>query len=386
MRLAKTRTVAVKIAAASEGTRKYVLSGKALLHRAQFSLCNRHKRSIPMKYRLKKLADQVIVITGATSGIGLTTARRAAQRGAKLVLAARNEDALKQLVVELGKRGCEATYAVADVGVESDVRRIAQIAMDRFGGFDTWVNNAGISIFGRNEDVSLKDQRRLFETNFWGVVHGSLVAVEHLKQRGGGAIINLGSEVSDRAIPLQGMYSASKHAVKGFTDSLRLELEAEGIPVSVTLIKPAAVDTMFLEHAKNYMEVEPKLPSPIYAPEVAADAILHAAENSTRDLFVGGAAKLVSSGAHYAPRILDQLMQRLMFRQQKTDIPARDRSHNSLYVPGSDLQERQGYPGHVFESSVYTKASMHPKTVMALMLGAGLALIALWRYRQSPAR
>jgi short-subunit dehydrogenase len=339
-----------------------------------------------MKFRLKKLPDQVVVITGATSGIGLTTARRAAQRGAKLVLAARNEDALKQLVFELGKRGCEATYAVADVGVEEDVRKIAQTAIDRFGGFDTWVNNAGISIFGRNEDVSLKDQRRLFQTNFWGVVHGSLVAVEHLKQRGGGAIINLGSEVSDRAIPLQGMYSASKHAVKGFTDSLRLELEAENVPVSVTLIKPAAIDTMFIEHAKNYMEVEPRLPPPIYAPEVAADAILYAAENSKRDIFVGGAARLVSSGAHYAPRLLDGYMKRLLFRQQKLGIPARDRSKHSLYAPGSDLQERQGYPGHVFESSIYTSAAMHPKTALALLLGAGLALIAVWRYRQSPAR
>jgi short-subunit dehydrogenase len=339
-----------------------------------------------MKIRLKKLPEQVIVITGATSGIGLTTARRAAQRGAKLVLAARNEDALKQLVQELAKQGREAAYAVADVGVEEDVRNVAQIAIDRFGGFDTWVNNAGISIFGRNEDVSLKDQRRLFDTNFWGVVHGSLVALEHLKQRGGGAIINLGSEVSDRAIPLQGMYSASKHAVKGFTDSLRLELEAENVPVSVTLIKPAAVDTMFIEHAKNYMDVEPRLPPPIYAPEVAADAILHAAENIKRDIFIGAAAKLVSSGAHHAPRLLDQYMKRFMFGQQESDVPTRDRSQHSLYVSGSDLQERQGYPGHVFESSMYTTASMHPKTALALLAGAGLALIALWRYRQSPAR
>jgi short-subunit dehydrogenase len=355
------------------------------LRRACFSLQLPLERSFLMKTRLKKLSDQVIVITGATSGIGLTTARRAARHGARLVLAARNEDALKQLTFELAKKGCEATYAVADVGIEEDVRRIAQAAVERFGGFDTWVNNAGISIFGRNEDVSLDDQRRLFQTNFWGVVYGSLIAVEHLKRRGGGAIINLGSEVSDRAVPLQGMYSASKHAVKGFTDSLRVELEAEGVPIAVTLIKPAAMDTMFVEHAKNYLEVEPKLPPPIYAPEVAADAILYAAENFKRDIFAGGAAKLVSSGAQLAPRILDGYMKRFMFKQQKSDMPAHDRSQHSLYGPRSDLQERQGYPGHVFESSLYTNAVIHPKTALALLLGAGLALIALWRYRQSPA-
>jgi short-subunit dehydrogenase len=337
-----------------------------------------------MKLRLKRISEQVIVITGATSGIGLTTARKAAQRGARLVLVARNEDALKQLTFELSKQGCEVIHVVADVGIEEDVRRVARTAIERFGGFDTWVNNAGISIFGRNEDVSMEDQRRLFQTNFWGVVYGSLVAVEHLKKRGG-ALINLGSEVSDRAAPLQGMYSASKHAVKGFTDSLRLELEAEGAPIAVTLIKPAAVDTMFIEHAKNYLEVEPRLPPPIYAPDIAADAILYAAEHFKRDIFVGGAAKLLSSAAHYAPRALDGYMKRFLIRQQKSGMPARDRSQHSLHQPGPDLQERQGYySGHVFESSLYTKAAIHPKTVRALMFGIGIALLAWWRLRPSP--
>lgn len=333
-----------------------------------------------MKPRLRKISDQVIVITGATSGIGLTTARRAAQRGARLVLVARNEDALKQLTFELSKRGCEVIHVVADVGIEEDVRKVAQAAVERFGGFDTWVNNAGISIFGRLEDISLEDQRKLFQTNFWGVVHGSLVAAEHLRKRGG-AIINLGSEVSDRAVPLQGIYSASKHAVKGFTDSLRVELDAEDAPVAVTLIKPATVDTMFVEHAKNYLETEPRLPQPRYAPEIVADAILHAAENVKRDIYVGGTARLAASVAHYAPRVIDSYMKRFLIQQQKSGMPARDRYQNSLYEPGSDLQERHGFSGHVFESSLYTKAAMHPKTVMALL--AGMALAAWWALRPS---
>jgi short-subunit dehydrogenase len=352
---------------------------QADLSRAWISLRPFPERSVQMKYRLKKLSEQVMVITGATSGIGLTTARRAAHRGAKLVLAARNEDALKQLNFELSKKGNEVIHVVADVGIEEDVRRIAQAAIDRFGGFDTWVNNAGVSIFGRTEDISLEDQRRLFQTNFWGTVHGSLVAVENLKKNGG-AIINVGSEVSDRAVPLQGMYSASKHAVKGFTDSLRLELEEEGAPVAVTLIKPAAIDTMFVEHAKNYMEVEPKLPPPIYAPEVAADAILYAAENFKRDIFVGGAARFVSASAYHAPRVMDSLMKRFGFSQQKTNRPPRDKNQHSLYSPGTDLQERQGYEGHVFESSLYTQAAIHPKTMMTL-LAAGLAFAAWWNLR-----
>ncbi|HYD62619.1 MAG TPA: SDR family oxidoreductase [Noviherbaspirillum sp.] len=341
-----------------------------------------------MKFQLKKISEQVIVITGATSGIGLTTARKAAERGAKLVLVARNEDALRQLTFELAKRGCEAIHVVADVGIEEDVRKVAQAAIDRFGDFDTWVNNAGVSIFGRYEDISMEDQRRLFLTNFWGVVHGSLIAAKHLKERGG-TIVNLGSEVSDHALPLQGMYAASKHAVKGFTDSLRMELEAEGAPVAVTLIKPAAVDTMFVEHAKNYMDVEPRLPPPIYAPDVAADAILHAAEHFKRDIFVGGTAKMASSTAHYVPRAMDSYARRFLFRLQRSGMAAKDRSLNSLHHPGTDLQERQGMAGPVFESSLYTRVTMHPRITTAFFVGiagVGFALAAWWRRRAQPPR
>lgn len=336
-----------------------------------------------MKYLLKKIADQVIVITGATSGIGLTTARKAASSGARLVLVARNEDALKQLHFELSRRGSESVYVVADVGIEEDVRKVAATAIARFGGFDTWINNAGISIFGRMQDVSMEDQRRLFQTNYWGVVHGSLVAAEHLKKHGG-AIINIGSELSDHAMPLQGAYTASKHAVKGFTDALRLELEAEEAPVAVTLVKPAALDTMFREHAKNYLDVEPRLPPPLYAPDVAAGAILHAAGNATRDIFVGGVAKLAACTAYHAPRALDGYMRRVALRQLRSGIPARDRDQNSLYLPGDDLKERQGYEGRVLESSLYTAAATHQRSFAAVLLGAGLAAAAWWRLRPAP--
>lgn len=208
-----------------------------------------------MKGRLKKLIEQVVVITGASSGIGLTTARLAAARGARLVLAARNGDALNGLADEIRRGGGEAIAVVADVGSEDDVRGIARAAVGRFGGFDTWVNNAGSSIYGQMIDIATEDHRRLFETNFWGVVYGSLEAARHFRGKDGrhaGALINVGSVLSDRAIPIQGMYSTSKHAVKGFTDALRMELEAEGVPVSVTLIKPSSIDTPFPQHARNY--------------------------------------------------------------------------------------------------------------------------------------
>jgi len=204
-----------------------------------------------MNVQLKKLNRQVMVITGASSGIGLVTARMAAQHRARLVLAARSEGALRQLVEEIKAQGGEAIHVVADVGREQDVRRIAEAAIERFGSFDTWVNNAGVSIYGRVLEVSMEDHRQLFETNYWGLVHGSRVACENLKHRGG-ALINVGSSLSDRAIPLQGTYCASKHAVKGYTDALRMELEEEGAPISVTLIKPSAIDTPYNSSFTNW--------------------------------------------------------------------------------------------------------------------------------------
>src|SRR5688572_16759990 len=202
--------------------------------------------------KLKKLREQTIVITGASSGIGLATARMAAARGARVLLTSRNEHDLRRLTQEICARGGRAAFAVADVGDPEAVEDVARAALREFGGIDTWVNNAGVSIYGELTEVPLADKRRLFETNFWGVVHGCRTAVKHLRQRGG-AIVNIGSIVSDRAIPLQGIYSASKHAVLGYTDALRMELEHGRVPIAVSLVKPSAIDTPYLDHARNYM-------------------------------------------------------------------------------------------------------------------------------------
>ena len=200
--------------------------------------------------KLKALDRQGVVITGATSGIGLSTARAAAARGATLMLAARNEEALKSVCDDLAGKGAKTAYVVADVGVEADVRAIAAAAIARFGGFDTWVNDAGVSIFGEITQTPIEDQRRLFETNYWGVVYGSLIAVEHFRERpGGGALINLGSVLGDLAIPLQGAYSASKHAIEGLSEGLRREMMLFGI--DVIIVAPGAVKTPIWSKAEE---------------------------------------------------------------------------------------------------------------------------------------
>jgi NAD(P)-dependent dehydrogenase (short-subunit alcohol dehydrogenase family) len=331
-----------------------------------------------MSVRLRKLSDQVIVVTGASSGIGLVTARLAAKRGARVVLNARNEEALRGVTDQINAGGGEAIYVVGDVGKFEDVQRIAEEAVRRFGGFDTWVNNAGVSIYGPVLDQSLEDQRRLFETNYWGSVHGSIVACAHLKQRGG-ALINVGSVLSDVAIPIQGTYCATKHAIKGYTDALRLELEEEGAPISVTLIKPSAIDTPYTRHANNLMPVEPQNPPPVYAPDLVAEAILHCAEHPERDLYVGGGGKVLAEAGHVAPRLTDKMMETVFFQMQKSDQPKPAMRPDSLHAPIEDGEERGGYPGHVAESSVYTKASKHPLITGSVIAGLGLAALAAWR-------
>ena len=333
--------------------------------------------------RLKPLHHQVMVITGASSGIGLVTAKMAARRGARVVLTARNQDALRELHRQIEGHqsdGGSAAFVAGDVGDEPALLRVADEAIRRFGRIDTWENCAGVSIYGRLIDVSLEDQRRLFETNFWGVVNGSRIAVEHLRASGG-ALINIGSTLSDRAIPLQGIYSASKHAVKAYTEALRMEVEHDKLPISVTLIKPYSIDTPYIEHAKNYLANQPKSPPPVYAPEVVAKTILYCAEHSVRDVFAGGSGKVTSLLGRLAPRLTDKVMES-MFEIQQSDRPEQDRT-NSLYSPTEGLKERGGRSSSVFESSAYTQTSLHPLVTGAVVAVAGLTIASLLRGKSS---
>jgi len=300
----------------------------------------------------------------------------AAEEGAQLLLIARNEEALRQLAEEINNRGGRAIYRAADVADENALREAAQMAIKEFGRIDTWVNDAGTAIYGRFNDVPEQDARRLFDTNFWGVVNGSRVAVECLQDRGG-ALINLGSEVSDTPVPLLGIYAASKHAVKGFTDTLRMELESDNKPISVTLIKPTATHTPFPENAKNFMPFEPKLPAPVYSPDLVAEAILFCSENPVRDFFVGDMAVVNSTMGRYMPRLHDKLMERTAESMQNSGEPSVINRRDGLHQTNSRLSERGSMDRFVMETSLYQQAKIHPMLAKALFLGGGMALATM---------
>jgi short-subunit dehydrogenase len=308
-----------------------------------------------MALKLKRIRDQVIVITGASSGIGLTTAEMASEAGARVVLNSRNETELRNACERINARGGRAVYVVGDVADPDAMEMVANRAISEFRGLDTWVNNAGIGMYGRLTQMSMADKRRLFDVNFWGVVNGCRAAVRHLRQSGG-AIINIGSVTSDRAIPLLGMYSAAKHAVKGYTDALRMELEEAGAPIAVTLVKPASINTPFTEHARNYMEEEPEYAGAVYPPEEVARAILRCAEQPMRDVIVGGGGKLMSVMGAVAPRVTDAVMQRTLFKGQRKNEPRH--GGDSLHQPQEDGRRHGRTEHRVMRRSTYTRAAI----------------------------
>jgi short-subunit dehydrogenase len=328
-----------------------------------------------MRVQLKPVGEQVLVITGGSSGIGLVTALRAAARGARLVIAARNEEDLEEAAARIRAQGAaRVVTCVADVSRPEDVERIAETAGREFGGFDTWVNNAGVALYGALLDTPVEDMRRLFEVDFWGALYGMRTAVPQLQRGGGGALINVASVAAERALPLLGAYSAAKHALKAVTDALRVELEAAGAPISVSLVEPASIDTPLFGKSRSYMGAEAAPMPPVYAPELVADAILRCAEHPTREVIVGGAGRAIRLVETLWPRLLDLYFRRAAFRQQRGPLPAG--APDNLYAPApSDGGQRgRSVSGRVRRTSLYTWSALHPVPALAALGGVGLGV------------
>ena len=261
------------------------------------------------------------------------------------------------------------------------MERFASFAIERFGGFDSWVNNAGVGVISTAEDLATRDHRRIFDVNYFGLVYGSLAAVRHFRESGKpGALINLGSALSELPLMYSVAYSASKHAIKGFTDGLRIELMEERLPISVTLIKPSGVDSRFFDHAKSSREGMGKAPGPNYAPEVVAGAILHAAENPKREVAVGSTAALGMPFGQSAPGTVERLEAGLA-APLLVDA-AHEPEGDGLYEPVEEGHVRSRY-GRGRGWSLTTTAQTNPSLVMgaSVLLGAVLAL-GFERYRR----
>lgn len=238
----------------------------------------------------RTIADQAVVITGASSGIGRCTALHMADAGARVVLTARRADALAELVREIETRGGEALAVAGDVTREEDLRAVADAAMRRYGRIDTWVNNAGVYLQGRVQDVTLDEYRRVLDVNFVGLVNGTQRALEVMLPRGEGVIVQVSSVAAKRGVPYTSPYSASKAAIEGFTSAVRSELWGSGVRLSV--LYPPTVDTPIYDQARGKLGVVPKPAPPVADPVEAARAIVHLAETGDRHRFFGWAGPL----------------------------------------------------------------------------------------------
>src|SRR4051794_13304671 len=339
----------------------------------------------------RPIADQVVVITGASSGIGRQTALTFAQQGAAVVLAARTELALRELEDQIRRTwGGRALVVVTDVAEFDQVKRLADETVKQFGRIDTWINNASVSEYGTFDQVTLDEFRRIIDVNLMGMVHGAKAALPiMMRQPSKSTLINVGSVLSERAAPLQAAYVASKHAIKGFTDTIRMELEHSGAPVDVTLMMPSSINTPIFDHARSKMGVKPAPLPPVYEPSIVADAILYAATHErVRELFVGGAGKMLSALHKISPKLADWYMESggRAFKQQQSAQPFDPRDEALFHPPqrNGHGSVRGRFGENAKQSSIYTSyIDPYPAvkgTLLTLAIaGAAAGMFALGR-------
>ncbi len=331
------------------------------------------------RVRLQPLAEQVFVLMGASSGIGRAAARRFAERGARVVVSARSGPALDSLVEEVRAAGGQAVAVVADVTDPAQVAAVAERAVQEYGRLDTWVHLAAVALFAPFERTTPEEFDRVLRVNLLGQAHGAWAALPHLRERGG-AFVSVTSMGARRSVPLQSAYCAAKHGVDGFLETLRMEVRKERLPISVTQVLPATVNTPLFDQARTKIGVKPTAPPPVYPVDVVVDALLHAAEHPRRDIVVGGAAKALIVGQQLSPRLLDALMVRIGFEAHDTHEPKSEQAPDNLFAPRDEVDTAEGsLRSMVLQRSAYTWLQLHPVVKRLPLVGAAAGLLRLAR-------
>lgn len=331
--------------------------------------------------QLKPISQQIVAVVGASSGIGRLTALEFATKGAKVVVSARSQEGLETLVKEIQSQGGEAVAVVADVKNFEQVKAIADKAIEQYGRLDTWVHAAATGILAPFEKITPEEFQQIIDVNLMGQVHGAMAALPHLKREGRGALIHISSMEGRRALPLQSPYSAAKHGVEGFLESLRVELQHEGIPISVTSIKPAVINTPFYNKVQTKLGVKPTGIPPYYEPSLVADAILYVAEHPTRDFIVGDVGKVLDVFQRLSPELLDSILVLVGFQGQRTTEPKSEAAPNNVFEPIQGYDKVEGDFGNLAIPSVTDWFDKNPPlkwgAIAATTLGAAaLALLA----------
>lgn len=329
--------------------------------------------------KLKPIGEQVVVVAGASSGIGRATALKLAGKGAKVVVSARSEPGLDSLATEIRAAGGEATAIPADVADFGQMRALADRADETYGRIDTWVHAAAVLLYALFEDTTPEEFERVVRINLLGQVYGAMAALPHLHREGRGSLIHISSVEARRAFPYHSAYAAAKHGVDGFVEAMRVELRKEGLPINVVQIMPATINTPLFNKARTKIGVKPVGAPPLYQPGTVADLVLYAAEHPARDLISGGVGANLLQMQRMSPRLMDALLLRAGFRAQRTNEPKGPDAPDNLYGPLPAHDRVEGDFGKMaFRRSLYNWLETHPAArraaVLAVVLGAGAAL------------
>ncbi|MDQ3955293.1 MAG: SDR family oxidoreductase [Actinomycetota bacterium] len=326
------------------------------------------------------MTHQVVAITGASAGVGRATAMAFARRGASLALLARGKEGLQAARQEVIQAGSKAIDIPLDVSDAEAVERAADTVEQELGPIDVWVNNAMVSVFAPFKEISATDFARVNDVTYMGYVHGTMAALRRMAPRNHGCIIQVGSALAYRSIPLQSAYCGAKHAIKGFTESLRCELLHDKSDVRLTMVCLPALNTPQFHWVKTSLERHPQPVPPIFQPEVAAEAIVWASEHDRREVNVGLPTSLGILANRFIPGLLDRYLAKTGYDSQQTDFPIEPNRRDNLWQPVAGDHGAHGeFDDRAFSRSVQWWFTTRRRTIAAAASGLGFAL---WRLRK----
>lgn len=343
-------------------------------------------RSVAVGSKAHENKSPVVVITGASAGVGRATARAFAKRGAQIGLIARGPDGLEGARAEVEAMGGIALVLPCDVSRADDVEAAAAEVEKEFGAIDVWINNAMVSVFSPVKEMTAEEFRRVTEVTYLGVVYGTLSALKRMLPRNQGCIVQVGSALAERSIPLQAAYCGAKHAIEGFTDSLRCELLHDESNVRVTMVHMPALNTPQFSWVKSRLPRKPQPVPPIYQPEIAAEAILYAANHDRRDMEVGLPTVFAMQGNKIVPALMDSYLARTNYEAQQTDEPVEQNRRDNLWEPlPGDHGAHGAFDDRAYSFSPQLWANTHRRWLAAAagatgLLGIGAALISRRRH------
>lgn len=328
---------------------------------------------------------EVVVITGASAGIGRATVRAFARRGAYLGLVARGQEGLEGARREVEKLGGQAVVIPTDVADPDQVEKAAVIVEETFGPINVWINNAMVSVLSPVKDMTAEEFQRVTNVTYLGYVHGTLSALRRMLPRDRGVIIQVGSALAYRAIPLQSAYCGAKHAIKGFTESLRSELIHDGSRVRITMVNLPGVNTTQFGWIKSRLPNNPQPVPPIYQPEVMARAIVWSVDHCRRELWVGMPTVKTIVGEKFIPGLLDHYLAEVAYTGQQTDVPIDPNRPDNLLTPVAEDRGAHGPFDHRSRSSSLQLWASMNRGLLAVA-GVGCLFLLGWARKRSEKR